>query len=274
MDLRTMTATPLKLKRLRNTRDLGGMRTADGRTVASGKLLRSGKLSKLPKRSVEGLLALGLTTVVDLRIRSEREASPDTVIEGVRTFCIPFLATPLPTDGDVRAISQREYARAKKEGERIKKEFGSLDNYMIETYRDLLFRADSQEGLKKFLRLVEEEEGCILWHCASGKDRTGICAMLVESLLGVDEKSILDDYMMSKRIWRARYFVNRAVIAVGPIPMSLKRALFGFMRLKRKYLLTVIEDMKQTYGSVIGYCKDALGVTDESIRRLREKYLL
>lgn len=268
------TARPLKLRRLQNTRDLGGIVTADGRTIVHGKLIRSGKLSKLPKRSVEGLKALGLTTVVDLRIPNERDSSPDTPIEGVKYVCIPMLATPLPSDDDVFAVTQREYSRAKKEGERIKKEFGSLENYMIETYRNLLFHADSQEGLREFLRLVLEEEGCILWHCASGKDRTGLCAMLIEALLGVDEKTILEDYMVSKHVWRLRYFINRAVIAVGPIPMSLKRALFGFMSLKRKYLQTVMDDLKRDYGSVVGYCRTALGITDAQIQTLKAKYLI
>ncbi len=268
------TARPIKLRKLQNTRDLGGMRTEDGRTIVCGRLLRSGKLYKLPKSSVEGLKKLGLTTVVDLRISNEKTSSPDTVIEGVKYVSIPLLATPLPSDNDVFETTQREYSRAKKEGERIKTEFGSLENYMIETYRNLLFHADSQEGFKEFLRLVTEEEGCILWHCASGKDRAGICAMLVEFLLGVDEKTVLEDYMVSRKIWRARYFVNRSVIAVGPIPMSLKRALFGFMSLKRKYLKTVIDDMKRDYGSVIGYCKTALGVTDAQIQLLKEKYLV
>lgn len=269
-----MIAKPLKLKKLKNTRDLGGMRTADGRTVRSGKLIRSGKLAKLPQSSVDGLRALGLTTVIDLRIPNERDASPDTVIEGVTYISIPFLATPLPSDDDVFSVTQREYSRAKKEGKRIKKEFGSLENYMIETYRNLLFHTDSQEGFKEFLRLVEAEEGCVLWHCASGKDRAGICAMLIEAILGVDEKAILEDYMASKKVWRLRYFINRSVIAVGPIPMSLKRALFGFMSLKRKYLQTVIDDMKRDYGSILGYCKTALGMTDERIENFRKKYLI
>lgn len=268
------TARPIKLRKLQNTRDLGGMRTEDGRTIVCGRLLRSGKLYKLPKSSVEGLKKLGLTTVVDLRISNEKTSSPDTVIEGVKYVSIPLLATPLPSDNDVFETTQREYSRAKKEGERIKTEFGSLENYMIETYRNLLFHADSQEGFKEFLRLVIEEEGCILWHCASGKDRAGICAMLIEALLGVDEEHILHDYMLSRAPFRWKYALNRSVLVFLPVSLRYKKLLFGLMRTRPLYLRSVIDEMKRKYGGIVEYCKAELGITEDDIALLKQKYLV
>lgn len=72
----------LKLKKLNNTRDLGGIKTSDGRKVKSGKLIRSGKLTDLPESTVDKLKQTGLTTVIDLRIETERAENPDTVIDG------------------------------------------------------------------------------------------------------------------------------------------------------------------------------------------------
>lgn len=266
----------LKLKKLTNTRDLGGLETADGRKIRGGRLIRSGKLSKLPKSTVRALRDMGVTTVVDLRIENERCASPDTPIEGCRYVHQPILCVPTIGITGTDALFERtgkESARVKIEGERIKKEFGSIDNYMKETYRTILFNESAQEGLRKFLRLVVEEEGCILWHCASGKDRAGICAMLVEGLLGVPEETILADYMLSGRYWRKRYTLNKAVLAVGPVSMRLKRILFGLMRIKREYLETVLREIDERYGSVTEYCKAELGITEEDISRMKEKYL-
>lgn len=266
----------IKLRKLTNTRDLGGIKTADGRVIKEGRLIRSGKLSKLPKGSVRALREIGVTTVVDLRIENERCASPDTVIDGCTYIHNPILCVPtfgITEELDLFTATEKESSRVKKEGERIKREFGSIDKYMVESYRSIVFSDASKAGLKAFLRLVIEEDGCILWHCASGKDRAGICAMLVESLLGVDEKTVLDDYMASARFWRKRYFLNKVVIVITPVSMSLKRILFGLMRIKRLYLETIIEEMKERYGGVEAYCKSELGVTDADVKRLKEKYL-
>lgn len=236
----------LKLKKLNNTRDLGGMRTADGREIRRGKLIRSGKLSDLPDKTISALKALGVTTVADLRINTERQQHPDTELEGINYYWLPVLCTPtlgVTTDETMRRTMV-------KESYRIKEEFGSADNYMIETYRSILFNEQPQEELKKFLRLVIDEEGCILWHCSSGKDRAGICAMLIESLLGVDEETILQDYMASRRFWRKKYALNRFVLAVAPVTIRFKLILFGFMRTRRVYLSSVMDEMKTRYGSV------------------------
>ncbi len=64
----SMNTNRLKLKKLRNTRDLGGIATADGRVIKKGKLIRSGRLFALPKSTVEKLKSIGLTTVIDLRV--------------------------------------------------------------------------------------------------------------------------------------------------------------------------------------------------------------
>jgi protein-tyrosine phosphatase len=54
----------MKLKKLFNTRDLGGMPTADGKKIKSKKLIRSGKLYKIPDETQQALKNIGLTTVI------------------------------------------------------------------------------------------------------------------------------------------------------------------------------------------------------------------
>ena len=51
----------LQLKKLFNTRDLGGMPAADGKVIKHDKLIRSGKLYKLPPDTVKKLKKRGLT---------------------------------------------------------------------------------------------------------------------------------------------------------------------------------------------------------------------
>ena len=266
----------LKLKKLNNARDLGGIQTADGRKIKQNKLIRSGKLYKLPEKTVQSLQKMGITTVVDLRIENERCNRPDTEWEGCRNVRNPILCAPaseITGEYDLFTANQKETARVKKEGERIIREFGSTDNYMIQSYRSMLFDESGKDGLRKFLRLVIDADGGILWHCASGKDRAGICAMLVEALLGVDKKTILADYMASKNFWRKKYFLNKTVLFLVPVSRSLKKILFGLMSIKEKYLQIVIDEVLERYGGIEQYCKAELGITDSDIAILKEKYL-
>lgn len=259
----------LKLKKLDNTRDLGGLPAADGKTVRYGRLIRSGKLYKLPQETVDALKNLGVTTVVDLRIFTEREEYPDTIIDGVEYIHLPVLCTATP--GITREKSMiRTMAN---ESRRIKKEFGNVDNYMLAMYKMILFSDEPVELLKQFMRLFIDNDGCLLWHCSGGKDRAGIVAMLVESLLGVDEELIIEDYAASHHFKR-RYAWHRFGLKISPLWPRFKKILFGMMAAKPLYISETMDVLKQNYGSVLGYCKHVLGVTDEEIATIRQKYLV
>lgn len=263
----------IKLKKVNNARDLGYMPAAGGMMIKPGKLIRSGRLYKLPKYTKRYLESLGITAIADLRIPTEMKEKPDTRIDGSRYEVYPLLCTTTPGI----TCDKSMYRTMIKEGMRIKSEYGSADNYMKEMYLNILFNEETRESLKKFLLLVRDEEGCILYHCSSGKDRAGICSMLIESLLGVDEETILSDYMLSKRFCRRIYFFNRVGLFIVPVftrkLLSLKKILFGLMRVKREYMENVISELKNRYGSVIGYCRQVLGITDEDIDKMKNKYL-
>ena len=69
----------IDLEAVHNFRDLGGYATADGRHLAWGKVYRADGLYRLTDNDVEGLVPLGLRTVIDLRTTdelSERGTSP------------------------------------------------------------------------------------------------------------------------------------------------------------------------------------------------------
>lgn len=259
----------LKLRKLNNTRDLGGFTTTDGRKIKRGKLIRSGKLYKLPKSTQQKLKDIGLTTVVDMRMDIECIEYPTTVIEGVNYYRVPLVCTATTGITHEKSMARTMLAESK----RIKNEFGDCDNYILKTYEIILFDKASQEKLKEFLDLVVKEEGCILWHCSAGKDRTGISAMLLESLLGVDEELIIDDYVMSDTFQRHKRNLQKVGLWLMPAFFKFKTFLFAQMAAKPQYISGAMTAIKQKYGSVTEYCKQALGVTDEDIQTLKNKYL-
>lgn len=259
----------MPLRKLFNTRDLGGLPTGDGRKIRHKKLIRSGKLYKIPKSTVNALKKAGVKTVIDLRIFTESEQHPDTLWEGVNYVHLPVLCTATP--GITREKNMR--ITMVRESKRIKEEFGTADNYMSEMYCSILLNDEPQQLLKQALRLIIDNEDCILWHCSGGKDRAGILAMLVESLLGVSEEVIVADYVASHRFQRFKFFWNRVGLVIAPCSLKLKKILYSMMASKPQYLAAAMDKIKQDYGSVTEYCKQVLGVTDEDIEIMKKKYL-
>ncbi len=260
----------LYLKKLNNTRDLGGFPAAEGKVIKKGKLIRSGKLYKLPKSTLNALTKLGVTTVIDLRTAKETEEYPPAVINGSKYIHIPLVCTA--TTGITHQKSMA--ATMMKESKRIKSEFGTADNYMKSMYEIILFSEQSKESLKKIFRLILEEDGCILWHCNGGKDRTGIVAMLLETLLGVNEELIIKDYVASDKFQRRRRNIQKLGLKIVPLPRRFKKILYALMNAKPQYITGAIEEIKIRYGSVENYCKTELELTDADIKTLKEKYLV
>ncbi len=256
-------------KNLFNTRDLGGLPTADGKKIVHGKLIRSGKLYKLPEKTIDALKKKGVKTIIDLRIPTEKEQKPDTLWEGIDFVELPLICTA--TAGITHDKSMRRTMVV--ESKRIKGEFGSADNYMIEMYRLMLESGEPVECLKKALRLIIDNEHCIIWHCSGGKDRAGIVTMLVLSLLGVSREVIIKDYVVSQKFTRKKFFWNKFGLVIAPLTMRFKKILFAIMDAKPVYIAATIDGLNEKYGGVTEYCKQKLGVTDEDIKIMKEKYL-
>ena len=259
----------LPLKKLFNTRDLGGMPAGNGMAIKHNKLIRSGKLYKLPESTVNNLKKRGVNLVIDLRIFTEREAYPDTPIDGAEYVHLPVLCTATP--GITREKSMTKTMAI--EARRLKDEFGTADNYMVTMYKMILFSDEPVRQLRDCLRLIIDNDGCVLWHCSGGKDRAGIVAMLVESLLGVDEKLIIEDYVASKRFQRRKFFWNKFGLMIAPLVPRFKHILYGMMEANPRYITETMAEVKAQYGTIINYCKQKLGVTDEDIAAMRRKYL-
>ena len=259
----------LELRKLYNTRDLGGIPTADGRKIKQGVLFRSGTLHKLPKKTKRMLEELHINTVIDLRTLNEKEEKPDTVLNGAEYKHCPLICTATP------GITYEEKMRhtMAKEGRVLSEKYGTSDNYMVEMYRHMVTDKESVEALEKFFGILLSDSGNVLFHCNSGKDRVGICAMLLESILGVEESIILKDYVASKTFCRTKFFWNKAGLVIAPITFRFKKFLFCLMRVKELYLQKTFEYLGKKYGGVLDFCKKALNLTEADFETLKNKYL-
>ena len=163
----------IPLEGTRNTRDLGGYPCPGGAT-RWGQFLRSDNPAQLTWQDLDTLKNYGLSTVVDLRRYDECERTPSQ-LDGA-----PHL--------DVHNIS-------------INNNFDIIDfegdtpGTMAGLYITLL--DDSRAEIAQVMQAMAEAEGCSLFHCAVGKDRTGVIAMLLLKLAGVDDADVIADYAIT-----------------------------------------------------------------------------
>jgi len=106
-----------------------------------------------------------------------------------------------------------------------------------------------------------------VFHCASGKDRTGVVAALTLTLLGVPEDVVVADFALTERA-RERLGRRLARRASGPHPTWP-----AFGHTPPEIMRNFLRDLDETYGSVARYCREHLAVDDELVAALQSKYL-
>jgi protein-tyrosine phosphatase len=163
-----------------NMRDLGGLPVSGGGTTRRGVLFRSSTLQAVTEADVEFLVdGLGLRTVVDLRgpEESAREGHGLLAAAPVRRAHLPVRlpegrATEIVPDGP---------------------DGGAVDF----SFRLLAASADTLTATARIV--ADPEQHAALFHCALGKDRTGVCAAVLLDAVGVTAEAIAGDYELTAR---------------------------------------------------------------------------
>lgn len=167
-----------------NFRDLGGLKTDAGRYLRTGLLFRSGSLHSLNEREKREIDALHLRCILDLRSKGEVEAYPDPSFIGVEMLQHSGVVSKGGEQIDFSASGMCQV------GEKAQKQYELLRQY----YAQMPFENESFHVL---MQAILKRNVPLLFHCASGKDRTGVAAMVAEMALGVKEEEILQDYLRS-----------------------------------------------------------------------------
>lgn len=163
----------VELGGLYNVRDLGGYPGAGGRRVRRGMLFRSSSLHRLGDE--RAWHEFGARCVVDLRYDRERDAFP------LPDFIVNDTHAPLLPD------HWRSDAEAKKR---------PADEFLSSVFHDMLEHGG--ESVREILQALASPDAYpAVFFCMAGKDRTGVLAAIVLSLLGVSEDDIVADFELS-----------------------------------------------------------------------------
>ncbi|OUP10519.1 tyrosine-protein phosphatase [Collinsella sp. An2] len=246
------TSEPLPLRRLRNVRDLGGYPYVDeaghtGRT-ACGVFLRSGALGRASRSDIAALWAYGLALVIDVRSNFELRIWPD-----------PF------ADGGVPGVV---YEHIPMMDQLNSNGFqGLLPENMFNVYRDLL--DGDPDDFRVLLEAADQygAGGCTLFHCRAGKDRTGVIAMLLLGLAGVDDEHIVADYAATQQYMGRGLRAQRIAVSVL-IRKKVPRCLF---EADPHEMERTLDYLHRTYGGAYRYLRDVAGCSEELLRRTQSR---
>ncbi len=228
-----------------NFRDIGGYATADGQHVQWGQVFRSDAVHRLTDSDLNQLRPLGVRTILDLRSNREITASGSGLIHGepgLDVIHIPFGRIGEEADPTWQTMT-----------------LGELYEGIVVEARGAIAQV--------MTTLAEREALPAVVHCAAGKDRTGVSIALLLRLLGVDDATITEDYVLTESNFSC--FLDRLspeeLEHLSIIPDEL-------MRVDATVLAATFAIVDTQYGSTGAYLRDA-GVAPDAIATLRRRLL-
>jgi protein-tyrosine phosphatase len=249
-----------------NLRDVGGYPTTDGRRVRLGLLYRSTALDRATDADLRELARRGIRTIFDLRTAAEREAGPDRVPGGASSIELDVMA-------DAPGASPARIAQLASQPQKANRLLGRADIAATfrQAYRGLVSLPSASASYRAlFLRLAEESALPALYHCTTGKDRTGWATAALLLLLGVPEPAVYDDYLLSNEyLLRGLQPVLDRFAEQGGDPALLKPVL----GVEAEYLRAALEEVARSHGTIERYFADGLGLDAAARQRLRDAFL-
>ena len=235
------------LEAVHNFRDLGGYATADGRSTRWRTLFRSDGLYRLRGADdMSRVRQLGLKSVIDLR--TEREQREQGIF---------------PTD-DIEVTFHHLSIVDVTWSDTETPKFDDEVEFLVWGYRDMLEIGSSRFADAMHV-LAQTDSLPAVFHCAAGKDRTGVLAALLLSSLGVDDAQICADYGLTQDAMQrtiAWSKVHRPELAerYATIPKA-------YLAADPRAMQIILAELAQRHGSVRNYVRE-IGVADNTVDAL------
>ncbi len=235
----------IEFERCFNFRDLGGYETADGHKLRWQRLYRSMTPEFMSPADAEKARDLKVELVIDLR--GPRFDSSGPIGEPPARRITP---------GRRRALIRNQTELQ-----------AFLQLSPEEALPQVLDRM--AHAIAKGVAAIADADGPALVHCRLGKDRTGVfCATLLK-LLGVDDATIIEDYLLSAETLDAAHALVRADEPPDQVGMGSRVA---NEPPSREAMRAVLDRLEEHYGGAEAYFL-ANGLSRRRIASLRAKLL-
>lgn len=232
-----------------NVRDLGGLPVIGGGTTRFGVAFRSSTLQQATCEDLTHLTgALGLRTVIDLRLTDEIEREGYGLIgtAGLRIANLPIRKSPQSS------LAARDLVPDKTRVD------------LADLYGQLL--AGSPGQIVDAVRLIiDPDRHSVLFHCAAGKDRTGVLAAVLLDAVGVHQTAIANDYALTnERMQRVRDRLDALPSYAGLPPADT-----GILAVTPEVMLRFLENLYADYGGAAKWLLSN-GLSEAELDQLRE----
>lgn len=237
------TARLLQLEGAFNVRDIGGYETAGGSAVQRGRLFRADGLHKLTESDQTSLLGRGVRTIIDLRHGDELQQNRNVFADsGEVSYHNVSLINPATTmAANIRSLG--------------------------DMYKNMLDECGPQ--LRQVFELISGAEGeGVLFHCAAGKDRTGVVAALLLDLAGVPVQTIAADYAETETNLLPLMEKFRA-----EMPESMQGMNYdAFLGSAPENMELMLDHLHRVYGGAESYLQ-SIGINGTQITALKQRLL-
>ena len=249
-----------------NLRDVGGYKTLDGVTVARGLAYRSDTFNPMNPEDLKRLERVGLKNDYDLRTTSEAKVKPDQMPPGVQYHLLNVLA-------DAKSAAPAELEALMHEPKKANTVLGGgkIETLFMGAYREFIYLPSAKQSYRTlFLSLADRKKLPAVFHCTTGKDRTGWAAAALLTLLGVPKETVMADYMRTNEytLPQFQHAIDGFVAAGGDRDIPV--AIFG---VKPEYLEASFDEMQKRYGTIEKYFAEGLGIDAAGQKDLRDMYL-
>jgi protein-tyrosine phosphatase len=249
-----------------NLRDAGGYITHSGDRMRTGLLYRSEQLSRITDADLLALEKLGLKKIYDLRTQDERAEQPDRVPAGAQDVVVDVLADEkqaAPAEL-LHLLSNPQEANARLGG-------GKAVAMFTKGYIDIVSLPSARAGFAKmFTDLADASNLPALFHCTTGKDRTGWASAALLTLCGVSRDDVMRDYLLSNDYILPEY--QSLVDKYTGIGVE-KDILLSILGVRSEYLEASFEEMRDKFGGIEDYFAQGLGIDPAGQQALREQFV-
>lgn len=241
----------IALQNVHNFRDLGGYPASGGKRTKWRNLFRADGLYRLNEHDLELVRELQLRSVIDLRTERERTERGVFPVQHMPLQTHHFSIVDVTwSDGDPPQIED-------------------AIEFLVWGYREML-----DIGAPRFagaLELLSQQDVLpAVFHCAAGKDRTGLLAALLLAGIGVSDDVICADYGLTQQAmirtiaWAEMHMpeMARRYAEINPV----------FLAADPKAMEIILAELHANYGSVSEYVKH-IGVSEQTILRLKHALL-
>lgn len=255
----------LLLQGLHNARDLGGYAVEGGGVTRYGVFIRSEAPCSLEKTDIEALLAYGLGASLDLRSSGEVRSRPSSLQN-----IVPYYH---------RSLFNEAVAFAPEDGEDDRKPSaapggpggppGGPDGPEHDWGKMYVSMAEEARGWAiDVLDIAAKADGALLYHCTTGKDRTGLLSCYLLSIAGAAAPDIVTNYSVSQVYLQPVYqtLFTGGMLQFGNNPDA------PFFQTPPAAMQSLLDYLNRQYGGVVPFLQE-IGVPKETMQRIREKFV-